>query len=212
MPSHIAELAERAPVLAPLRESLEDAADCIVNAVRSGGRLFTCGNGGSAADAEHIVGELMKGFLLKRPLAQERKSLLLRKGCDAAMVEMLQDGVPALSLVGGVSLPTAFINDVHADYVFAQQLLVLGKAPDVLLAISTSGNSKNILAAASLAKGLDMTVIGLTGSGGGRLAPLCDILLAAPSAHTPRIQEFHLQLYHTLCAEIEARLFGSEEA
>lgn len=212
MPSHITELMEREAALAPLREPLEKAAASIVDAVRAGGKLFTCGNGGSAADAEHIVGELMKGFLLKRPLAQEKKSLLLAGGCDPAMVESLQDGVPALSLVAGVSLPTAFTNDVHADYVFAQQLLILGKAPDVLLAISTSGNSRNVLAAASLARALGITVIGLTGSGGGRLDALCDILLAAPSRHTPRIQEFHLQLYHALCAEIESRLFGPAEA
>lgn len=212
MPSYITELVERETSLAPLLGNLEKAVGCIVRTVKSGGKIFTCGNGGSAADAEHIVGELMKGFMLKRPLSNERKGILLQKGCPADMVDKLQDGVPAVSLVSGISLPTAFINDVQAEYVFAQQILVLGKEADVLIAISTSGNSRNVVAAACLARAMGMTVIGLTGNGTGRLHALSDILLAAPSRRTPRIQEFHLQLYHALCAEVEEQLFGLRES
>ena len=181
----------------------------LVASYDAGGSLLVCGNGGSAADCEHIVGELMKGFCLPRSLsAHDRDRLRAICGDDAARLgEKLQSGLPALSLVSHSSLITAIANDLDGDLIFAQQIWAMGKANDVLLAISTSGNSENILLAAKTARAKNIAVIGLTGAGGGKLAPLCDVLVDAPSNDVASIQEMHLPIYHEICRQLESHYF-----
>ena len=175
----------------------------------AGGSLLVCGNGGSEADCEHIVGELMKGFCLPRSLSKhDRNRLTAICGDDAArLCEKLQYGLPALSLVSHSSLITAIANDLDGDLIFAQQIWAMGKANDVLLAISTSGNSENILLTAKTARAKNMVVIGLTGAGGGKLAPLCDVLIDVPSNDVASIQEMHLPIYHEICRQLESHYF-----
>ncbi len=200
----------RLPQLAPQMDAIEAAVDMIVMAVRKGNKVMTCGNGGSAADAEHIVGELMKAFLLPRPLPQEKVQGMRDSGCPEAIVAALQQGIPAISLVGGVALPTAFANDVNPEYVFAQQVYALGREGDVLLALSTSGNSANVLAALHVARATGVGTIGLTGGSPCALADLADIHIAAPETETALVQELHLPIYHALCADVEHILFSGQ--
>ena len=208
MNKHIEDLIVRIPSLKGLRPSLHAAVDLIVSAFRSGNKVMTCGNGGSAADAEHIVGELMKGFLLNRCLSEDQKKQLISGGCPEELASHLQQGVPAISLVAGVSLPTAFANDVSPKAIFAQQVFALGQKGDVLIAISTSGNSENVISAVKVARSLGVRCIGLTGNAKCLMSNLVDIHIAAPECKTALIQELHLPIYHALCAEIEHVLFG----
>lgn len=204
-------LLTRYPVLAPLAEALALAERMLLRTARAGCKILVCGNGGSAADAEHIVGELMKGFRLSRPLTPVQRQALSDAFPEEgpALADSLQQAVPAVSLVAGVSLPTAFANDVGAVNVFAQQTLGLGRPGDLLWAISTSGNSPNVLAALRVARAFGLSTLGLTGPGGGRMAGLCDVLLAVPGDSTAAIQELHLPVYHALCAALEQALFGA---
>lgn len=208
MKNHLQRLLDRLPELAPLERALEEAVAALERTFRDNGKILVCGNGGSAADAEHIVGELMKGFLLRRPLPEKLSRKLIENGCSPELCAMLQEGIPAISLVSGVALPTAFANDVAWEAGFAQQVLALGRPGDVLVSLSTSGNSKNVIAAMRVARATGLINIGLTGTRDCAMRSLADVLIAAPSAHTPEIQEFHLAIYHALCAELEARLFG----
>lgn len=210
------------PGLAPLRGDLVRAHELLEGTYLRGGKVLTCGNGGSAADAEHIVGELMKGFLLRRPVDDGFRARLFadaerapsdREAARAAaerIADHLQGALPAIALTGAPSLSTAFANDVAPDLVFAQQLLGYGRAGDALIAISTSGNSTGILQAIRVARALDLRVVGLTGGTGGRMASLCDVALIAPEHETYRVQECHLPLYHALCAMLEARFFPDD--
>ena len=190
-------------------DSLKAAVEKLIASYDAGGTLLICGNGGSAADCEHIVGELMKGFCRRRPLtADDRNKLAVVSGDDATLLaDKLQYGLPALSLVSHSALITAIANDLDGGLIFAQQIWALGKAGDVLLAISTSGNSRNVLLAAKAARAKNMVVIGLTGAGGGQLAPLCDVLIDVPSDNVARIQELHLPIYHQICMRLEAHYF-----
>ena len=174
------------------------------------GKLLVCGNGGSAADAEHIVGEMMKGFCLPRRLSDTDKAELASvAGDDAELLgTKLQYGLAALSLVSHSALITATANDQDGKLIFAQQVWGLGQAGDILLAISTSGNSKNVLLAAKTARAKNMLVIGLTGATGGKLAELCDITINVPSDNVAQIQEMHLPIYHHICASVEAHFFA----
>ena len=174
------------------------------------GKLLVCGNGGSAADAEHIVGEMMKGFCLPRGLSDTDKTqLAFIAGDDADLLgTQLQYGLAALSLVSHSALITATANDQDSQLIFAQQVWGLGQAGDILLAISTSGNSQNVLLAAKTARAKDMLVIGLTGATGGKLAGLCDIAITVPSDNVAQIQEMHLPIYHHICASVEAHFFA----
>ena len=175
-----------------------------------GGKLLICGNGGSAADCEHIVGELMKGFCLPRSLTSaDRDRLEETCGGDASLLsKKLQYGLPALSLVSHSSLITSIANDLDGDMIFAQQVWGLGKPDDILLTISTSGNSRNILLAAKVARAKKITVIGLTGRGGGQLAQLCDVLIDVPSDNVATTQELHLPIYHEICQSLEVHYFA----
>ena len=203
----LARLLVRYPALASceceIRQAFERLADCF----SGGGKLLLCGNGGSAADCGHIVGELMKGFLLPRPLTgQEQEAFSAADGGDLA--EGLQRGLPAISLVDMAALNSAFCNDISHDLLFAQSTYVLGNRGDVLLAISTSGQSMNIVNAIKTAKVRGLTTIGLTGEGGGAMADLCDVCICAPARETFCVQEYHLPIYHALCAMLEVHFFG----
>lgn len=208
----VAELIGRYPALADCRADLEAAVDVICEGYRDGHKLIICGNGGSASDSEHIVGELMKGFLLPRKLdkAMEEK---MREVCpDEAdyFLENLQGALPALSMVNQVALNTAFANDQAPDLSFAQQLLGMGNAGDVLLAISTSGNSTNVIYALQMAKVKGVKTIALTGKSGGKIKSraLADVCICVPDDETFRIQELHLPVYHMLCIAAENEFFG----
>ncbi|MBQ9614733.1 MAG: SIS domain-containing protein, partial [Selenomonadaceae bacterium] len=176
----------------------------------AGHKLITCGNGGSASDAEHIVGELMKGFLLPRKLDAGMQKKLEEICPDEAayFMENLQGALPAISLVNETALNTAFANDQAPDLSFAQQVLGLGNAGDVLLGITTSGNSTNVLYAVQMAKAKGMKTISLTGRQGGKIKGMTDVSICVPEDETYRIQEYHLPVYHMLCIAVEQEFFG----
>lgn len=202
-------LLKRYPELEVIRGDLTAAEEAMIQCFEEGGKLLLCGNGGSCADCEHIVGELMKGFLSRRPLPEERKAAM-RSRCsqlEPQWLDRLQQALPAISLPAFTGLNSAFSNDVDPELIYAQALLGLGRPQDVLLCISTSGNSKNVCAAAAVARGLGVKVIGLTGRSGGRLKALSDVCLCVPSEETYQVQELHLPVYHYLCARIEQHFF-----
>lgn len=193
-----------------LKSTMICVVDLLIENYFKGGKILVCGNGGSAADSEHIVGELMKGFVLNRDLSNETivKIQELFPNEVASFKNNLQIGIPAISLVSQTGLISAFNNDKDSDYVYAQQVFSYGKPFDTLICLSTSGNSKNVLNAAKISKVLGIPVIGFTGSNGGKLKELSNFLFNAPSLITSEIQEFHLPLYHTLCMALEEELFG----
>ncbi len=213
MKNYIDELIQRYPVLESGRESIDEAFVILTACFRQHGKLLIAGNGGSAADAEHIVGELMKGFVLPRELDEVLKTKL--EGIDHHMgrelSDKLQQALPAIALSNHNSLNTAFLNDVDGKLCFAQQILGYGEENDVFLGISTSGNSENILYAAIVAKAQGLKVIALTGKGGGRLAHMADVAIAVEEQETYKVQELHLPIYHCLCLMVEEELFGEEE-
>lgn len=203
------ELLKRYPCLESAREDILKAEDALITGFKNGNKLLLCGNGGSCADCEHIVGELMKGFLSKRPLTENQKAEM-KASCpemDENYLSLLQRAVPAISLPSFTALNTAFCNDVEPELIFAQSLMGLGAKGDMLMAISTSGNSKNVVAAALTAKALELKTIGLTGKSGGKLKSICDICICVPETETFKVQELHLPVYHYLCARVEKELF-----
>ena len=194
-------LTDRYPVLLPCREDIAACAERIGDTFARGGKLLIAGNGGSAADAEHIVGELMKSFVLPRPLdaaLTERMRAIDPQRGDV-LAKNLQQGLPAIALDGHPALSTAFQNDCQPQLVFAQQVMGYGREGDALLAISTSGNSENVLYAAIAAKARGMVVIGLTGERESRLSALSDVCIRVPATETYQVQELHLPVYHALC-------------
>ena len=171
--------------------------------------LQRCGNGGSCADSDHIVGELMKGFLRLRPLSNDKKAEM-KQNCDLVddeLLSKLQGGLPAISLPSITALNSAFCNDVDPELMYAQPLMALAEKNDILIGISTSGNSKNVFGAVKVAKALGIKVIGLTGKTGGKLKGVADITICAPESETFKIQELHLPIYHYLCAVVEEHFF-----
>jgi len=207
---HLDKLLCRHPVLTPLQSDLVRAFALLCDSFSGGGTLYVCGNGGSAADAEHIAGELLKGFLLPRPLAPPQVAALrAADGADAAYLgRKLQNGLRTVSLVGHPALSSAVANDNGGDLVFAQPLHVWGRRGDVLLAISTSGNARNVQLAARVARASGLSVVALTGAAGGALKPLADVCLCVPATETYQVQELHVPLYHALCAMLEAHFFA----
>ena len=209
----IEELIKRYPALEVCRASLFMAVEKICDGFRGGGKLITCGNGGSAADAMHIVGELMKGFILPRKIEEfnpefvERAQELFPSDVEFFKAN-LQGALPAVSLVGETSLITAFSNDVSPNLIFAQQIFGLGRRGDVLLAISTSGNSDNVLFGVEVAKIMGITVVAMTGRRGGRLRHLSDVSICVPADSSHTIQEFHLPIYHMICLAAENEFFN----
>ncbi|MGN1345379.1 MAG: SIS domain-containing protein [Eubacteriales bacterium] len=202
----IQELTARCPALMGCAAEIEKAAGLIIGCYQAGHTLYTCGNGGSAADADHIVGELMKGFLKKRPVSAALRAELAKRYPEQAdfMADNLQCGLPAISLHSQSALLTAFANDVDASMMYAQAIFALGRPGDVLLAISTSGNSKNVVNAARTAKAMDLTVLSLTGEGKCALDDLADCAIHVGAVETYRVQELHLPVYHWLCARVES--------
>ncbi len=206
---HVARLLEKYPDLAVLRQDMADAFSVWSASYQQGGKTLVCGNGGSASDSEHIVGELMKGFRKRRPVDPEFAATLQTvAGSEGEYAAAhLQGVLPAISLVSQTSLLTAFINDVGPDLMFAQQVYGYGKPGDVLVALSTSGQAPNIVYALQTAAAVGMKTIGLTGRDGGRMKELCDVCLIAPWQETADIQERHIAMYHTLCALLEDTFF-----
>ncbi len=185
------------------------AYELICGAYKSGGKLMVCGNGGSASDCEHIVGELMKGFLLPRKLDDSDVQAFADAFADGGreLAQGLQGALPAISLVSHTALISAFNNDCDPAHVYAQQVWGYANSGDILLCFSTSGNSANIVNAAMAAKVKNCRTIAFTGEGGGKLKQLCDNTIAPPYHETYRIQEAHIRIYHALCAMIEAAFF-----
>lgn len=205
----IEELLERYPKLEIEKENIVKAYELMAECYENKGKLLVAGNGGSAADAEHIVGELMKGFVEPRKVSKDFVDRLMAVDAEMGkeLGDKLQGTLPAIALVGHVGLSTAYLNDVDPLLGFAQQLSGYGNAGDVFLAISTSGNSKNILYACTVAKAKDMKVVGLTGGTGGKLKEIADVTIVAPESETYKIQEYHLPIYHWLCLALEEKFF-----
>lgn len=203
-------LIERYPKLEVCIEDIKKAYELLETAYSNGRKLLVCGNGGSASDSEHIVGELMKEFKLKRKVFSDHAAAL--KAIDSELGQVLADNLqgalPAISLTGHSSLQTAFMNDAEPELVFAQQVNGYGKPGDLLLGISTSGNSKNVLYAAVNAKAKGLKVIGLTGSKVNKLMKFADVCIRVPEIETYKIQEYHLPVYHCLCLMLEEKFFG----
>lgn len=207
MNTGLSSLLQRYPTLQACEPELRAAFDLLVTAYRAGNKLLVCGNGGSAADSEHIVAELMKGFLKRRPVSAADAAKLEAVG-GKEIASRLQGTLAAISLPSQMSLLTATANDNDFEMVFAQQVYGLGKPGDVLLAISTSGNSKNICNAIIAAKAFGLKSIALTGRSGGDLRPLADVAIKVPSDNVAEIQELHLPVYHWLSTELEAAFFS----
>jgi D-sedoheptulose 7-phosphate isomerase len=207
---HIDNLIDRYPKLIVCRNSIQEAYNTLKQAYTDGRKLLVCGNGGSASDSEHIVGELMKEFKLKRKVyagqAEFMKSIDPEMGLILA--ENLQGALPAITLTGHSSLTTAFMNDSEPELVFAQQVNGYGKTDDVFLGISTSGNSRNVLYAAITAKSKGLKVLGLTGMKESKLKRLADVCICVPETETYKIRELHLPVYHCLCMMLEEHFFG----
>lgn len=203
------ELLARYPELTDLKADIQKAYELIVNSFESGGKLLACGNGGSAADADHIVGELMKGFLKKRPLPINEREKFRAAGDETGIGAHLQIGLPAISLCAHAGLMTAFMNDCNAEDVFAQQVYGYARnSLDILIGLSTSGNSKNVVNAVIAARAVGIPSVAITGQKESRLSELCTVCIRLPSAETFKIQEYTLPVYHCLCAMVEEYFFA----
>lgn len=207
---HIDLLIKRFPILDECKQSIIDAYLLMEECYENDHKLLIAGNGGSAADSEHIVGELMKSFKILRSIPPEFAKKL--KGVDPVRGEKLacnlERGLMAIPLVAHEALTTAYINDVDGLDVFAQQLYGFGRLGDVFLGVSTSGNSKNVINATIVARALGLKVIGLTGAKGGELAEIADVAIKVPEKETYMVQELHLPVYHCLCLMLEDKFFG----
>lgn len=206
---HLDALVSRYPELNACKDSIAGAFSILEESYANHGKLLIAGNGGSAADAEHIVGELMKGFVKRRSLSEEFVKTLVATNAELGPVlgAALQGALPAIALDGHLALTTAYMNDCDPLLCFAQQVNGYAAAGDVFLGISTSGNSKNILYAATVAKAKGLKVIGLTGEKDSKLAAMSDVCIRAPQTETFKIQELHLPIYHCLCLMLEERFF-----
>lgn len=207
--SHLDQLVQRYPSLELCVDDIRNAFIILSDCYERGGKLMIAGNGGSAADSEHIVGELMKDFKQKRKLKKndKKKLTLIDENLGATLAENLQYALPAIALDGHSSLTTAYMNDCEPLLCFAQQVFGYGLSNDVFLAISTSGNSKNIIYAAITAKSKGIKIIGLTGQNESELSKICDVCIKVPETETYMIQELHLPVYHCLCLMLEKRFF-----
>ena len=205
---YIKELVSRYPVLEPVAESLDKVYLALKICFVNDKTLFCAGNGGSAADAEHIVGEMMKGFLLPRPLNDVMKNTFRRRTGDDALADKLQMGLRCISLISHPALNTAFMNDVDPSMIFAQQLFVLGRSGDAVIGITTSGNAENICNLFKVARARSITTILLTGSRPGRCEPFADLVIHVPESETYKVQELHLPVYHCLCSMLEENFYG----
>lgn len=201
------------PALEVVREQVQQAFELLKQCTDAGGTIYVCGNGGSAADSEHIVGELMKSFQRSRSLSiQEKEAFRACAGAEGLrLADRLEHAIPAVSLVSQVGVSTAFANDVGAEAVFAQLVYGYGKKKDLLWALSTSGNSVNVVYAAYAAKVRQMKILAMTGEADSRLDALANLTIRAPSLDTAQIQEYHLPIYHCLCAMLEAEYYSGPQ-
>ncbi|TDF98755.1 D-sedoheptulose-7-phosphate isomerase [Paenibacillus piri] len=213
MEKEIKKLMRKYPDLESCFPAIILTVEALAAAYRKGGKILVCGNGGSAADSEHIVGELMKGFMMRRPVSDEVRVKLETAfpGEGDYLANHLQGALPAISLVSQTAVSTAFANDVAPDMVFAQQVFGYVKPGDAVIGISTSGSSKNVVYALQVAKALGATAIGLTGGDGGRMKDICDVTICVPYNSTPDIQERHLPIYHAICIALEEEFFSDSE-
>ena len=200
-------LLTRYPALAVCADSIEQAAELLIRRCGAGGKVLLCGNGGSSADCDHIVGELMKGFLSRRTLTEDDRERLAGVGAPE-LADKLQYGIPAISLSSQTAVLSAFANDVSPDAVYAQLMFAYGTACDTAICLSTSGNSINVVLAAAAARAKGMAVLSLTGTKPAALDGKSDIVIKVPETETYRVQELHLPVYHYLCAALEETLFG----
>jgi phosphoheptose isomerase len=205
------DLMRRYPDLAGCLPDVRKATDVLIHSFRQGGKLLVCGNGGSAADSEHIVGELMKGFWLARPVPADVRRRLQEAWPEQgdALADHLQGALPAISLVSQTALMTAFSNDVDPTMVFAQQVYGYGRPGDVLLGMSTSGTARNVINALQVGRAQGLVTIGLTGRSGGGMRSVCDVPICVPYDRTPEIQERHMAVYHTICGRLEEVFFSA---
>lgn len=203
-------LFDRTPELLPLREQMKKACALLLETANCGGKVLLCGNGGSCADSEHIAGELMKGFLKKRPLSEREKNLWKDAFGEEGLrqANCLQNGIPCMVLSAQTALLSAVLNDNDPTMAYAQSAWVSAKAGDTFIGISTSGNSKNVLAAARCAKLRGAKVIVFTGEKESKLSEIADCALRVPATETYRVQEYHIQVYHWLCAAVEDALYS----
>lgn len=210
--TELALLTAHYPELKDCTPDITSAFHVISDCYRSNGLIMTCGNGGSAADSSHIVGELMKGFKKKRALTAKQRerieALFPREG--ARLADTLQRAIPAISLVDQCVLSSAFMNDVNPEMIYAQQVFGYGKEGDILIALSTSGHSPNVVNACKIAKVFGIKTIALTGREGGCLKDICDVVICAPAYEAYRIQEYHLPIYHTICSMLEVSLMNDD--
>ena len=190
----------RYPALTGISDKIAAARKLIIDVYENGGKVLVCGNGGSASDSDHIVGELMKGFMLNRKIDDDRIPEELKSG--------LQGALPAISLPSQSAILTAFINDVDPEMMYAQLVYGYAADKDLLIGLSTSGNSKNVVNAAKVAKALGAKTLAFTGENGGLLSEICDITINVPENETYKIQEYHLPVYHYLCASVEKHFFN----
>jgi len=206
------DLLNRYSKLACLEVPIKNAAGIIINSYKNGGKVLVCGNGGSCSDADHIVGELMKSFEGYRPLNPDfqKKIKEISPERGEMLSEKLQQGLPAVSLTVHNALITAIANDISGDMVFAQQITGLGNKGDVLIGLSTSGNSQSVVDAAIVAKAKGLKTIGLTGETGGKMKDLCDVLVNVPERRTAFVQELHLPVYHAICMMVEKEMFNKQ--
>ncbi len=204
------ELLNRYTQLKYLENSILEASELMIKTFNKGGKVLVCGNGGSCSDADHIVGELMKSFEGKRPLniSLQQKLEELSPDRGIMLAEKLQQGLPAISLTVHQSLITAIANDIHGDVIYAQQVIGWGNHGDILIGLSTSGNSKNVIDAMIVAKAKGLITIGMTGETGGKMKDWCDVLINVPETRTAFVQELHLPVYHAICMIIEKEIFG----
>ena len=204
-----ASLFQRYPSLSPLAHVLSAATEAVARCHARDGLVLLCGNGGSAADAAHISGEWLKGFLSRRPPLPGQAAALAHELGDAPLAARLQRGLRAVNLCEASSIITATANDLGPELIFAQQVFALGRPGDILIGLSTSGNAENVTRAMQTARAAELTTIGFTGARPGRMDPFCDLLFKVPETETYRVQELHLPLYHALCAQVEAACFGT---
>lgn len=207
--AHIADLLDAYPALEGNKVSIELASELLIRCFDRGGRLYICGNGGSAADCAHITGELVKGYRLKRPLPKAMADALAASDpvLGQEMACRLQGGLGAIDLTAQSAVITATANDLGADYIYAQQLMAYGRPGDALICISTSGTARNVNCALAAAKALGMVTIVFSGRGGQPAVDMADVAIRVPADMTYQIQEYHLPVYHAVCAAVEAHFF-----
>lgn len=203
--NHLDNLILRYPNLQICKDSIKKGYELLARSFETSGRLYVCGNGGSAADSLHIVGELVKSFVHQRSIDKD-----FAERVDEEMLDNLQGSLPAFALVENSALASAYANDVNPDYVFAQQVYAYAREGDCVMGISTSGNSRNVINALKAAKGRRALTLGLTGRDGGKMRELCDVCIVVPENETYRIQELHLPIYHTLCIMLEQKFWGRQ--